>query len=124
MFPPTRGVHPDDYCIEWAGAHDGNGYAYSGRERMARTIAGLREAPRNIVVDHLCDNSGCVRYDHLEVVTQGENMRRGRRGVKNNPSCPTCGQTNKWKMKKGGTGYQRYCPPCWYKKQRQYKEGG
>jgi len=33
--------------------------------------------PEGLVVDHLCRNTICVNPDHLEPVTQGENVRRG-----------------------------------------------
>lgn len=33
--------------------------------------------PEGLVIDHLCRNPSCVNPDHLEPVTQGENIRRG-----------------------------------------------
>jgi hypothetical protein len=33
--------------------------------------------PSGLVIDHLCRNRGCVNPDHLEVVTNQENLRRG-----------------------------------------------
>ena len=35
--------------------------------------------PAGLVLDHLCRNTRCVRPDHLEPVTQGENVARGDR---------------------------------------------
>lgn len=35
------------------------------------------EIPKGLVLDHLCRNTLCVNPDHLEPVTQDENMRRG-----------------------------------------------
>ena len=33
--------------------------------------------PRGLVLDHLCRVRNCVRPDHLEPVTRGENVLRG-----------------------------------------------
>ncbi len=36
----TRGIDPDDYCIEWDGGH-GDGYAVSKGEYLHRVVMGL-----------------------------------------------------------------------------------
>lgn len=36
--------------------------------------------PEGMVLDHLCRNRKCANPDHLEVVTHGENIRRGQTG--------------------------------------------
>ena len=33
--------------------------------------------PDGLVIDHVCNNRGCVRPDHLRPVTQRENILRG-----------------------------------------------
>lgn len=35
--------------------------------------------PDGLVIDHLCRNPTCVRPDHLEAVSQAENVQRGSR---------------------------------------------
>lgn len=37
--------------------------------------------PDGLVIDHLCRNTRCVNPDHLEPVTQQENVRRSIRGA-------------------------------------------
>ena len=78
-------VHADPVggCWLFVAATDPNGY---GKFRWGR---GMRSAhhvtmeaaelprPRGLVTDHLCRVRCCVNPDHLEYVTQGENVRRG-----------------------------------------------
>ena len=94
----------------WDGWRDGRGYAYTrARRRVAREIMGLyaSKAPRNIVVDHLCLKPWCVNPAHLEVVTQGENIRRG--AAVRQPACRNC-RNKEWKIRPGNG--RRYCAPC------------
>lgn len=73
-------------CMTWAGAKTTRGYGQiwiDGRNQYAHRIAlELYGAPAtsDMVVDHLCCNPSCVNPDHLEVVTQQENTRRGIQG--------------------------------------------
>src|SRR4030095_11980055 len=75
-------------CWLWRGAYDGRGYGGFGasdRTYKAHRISHyifIGPIPSGLVIDHLCRTRGCVNPDHLEVVTSGENTRRGaRRGV-------------------------------------------
>lgn len=38
------------------------------------------QIPEGMFLDHLCRNRSCINPEHLEVVTQGENVRRGEAG--------------------------------------------
>lgn len=75
-----------DDCWEWTGAHNPGGYGRIGGggkrgpsllahrvlyERMVGPI------PDGLTLDHLCRNPSCVRPDHLEPVTNRENILRG-----------------------------------------------
>jgi hypothetical protein len=70
-------------CHMWLGAFDQHGYGlflFDGRQRPAHRIAytiAHGYVPSGLVVDHLCANKWCVNPDHLEAVTNGENVRRG-----------------------------------------------
>lgn len=76
-------------CWLWDGPINNNGYGVAGVKREpgipATSIGAHRLAyellvgpiPDGLHLDHLCRNRACVRPDHLEPVTQLENMRRG-----------------------------------------------
>jgi hypothetical protein len=82
----------DAPCWEWTGAKTSDGYGLiwkDGRQITTHRAAyevwfGLiperNEDGRRLVVDHLCRNHGCVNPAHLEVVTYGENAKRGETG--------------------------------------------
>ena len=76
-------VKPElDGCWVWTGARNRAGYGQVSRngsnvsahrwvyKRMRGPI------PPGLVLDHLCYNPPCVNPDHLEAVTQEENLRR------------------------------------------------
>ena len=69
-------------CLEWHGARN-RGYGvleHDGRTFFAHRVAWVIhhqvDIPGWLVVDHLCCNKGCVNHDHLEAVTDVENVRR------------------------------------------------
>lgn len=73
-----------DSCWEWTGAISSTGYGHmslGGRMVAAHRIAHelfKGPIPEGLVIDHICRNRRCANPDHLEAVTNEENLRRGR----------------------------------------------
>lgn len=70
-------------CWDWVGAVHTNGYGlFWNNKKLRRAHRVFYEMtrgpiPKGLVIDHLCRNKLCVNPDHLEAVTQKENLSRG-----------------------------------------------
>lgn len=84
-------------CWIWCGAVDqyrGGGeygsFAIWGKKHRAHRIAYRdfgNKLTDDLVIDHLCRNTRCVRPSHLEPVTHQVNVQRGRRPLLNRGVC-------------------------------------
>ncbi len=79
-------------CWQWQGQiKKGYGYFHvgKGRDMLAHRYAYellVDKIPAGLQTDHLCLNTSCVNPDHLEMVTQQENLRRGYHGGYHKPA--------------------------------------
>jgi len=79
-------------CWGWAAAKNPQGYGYISiglkLQRVHRVTYRhyVGEIPEGLELDHLCGNRWCCNPKHLEAVTHGENIRRGR-GSKKKTHC-------------------------------------
>ena len=83
-----RGVQKTDSCWLWTGSKQPNGYGYihakynnAGRvnlkaHRVAYELL-VGPIPDGLVIDHLCNNRGCVNPEHLRPSTNRDNVLRG-----------------------------------------------
>jgi hypothetical protein len=79
-----RKVAKGERCWEWTAYRAQNGYGQFGAvagesPRLAHRFAYellVGPIPSGLVIDHLCQNKGCVNPAHMRVVTQRENVMR------------------------------------------------
>lgn len=101
-------------CWEWTGSRT-NGYGYTThcgtRGRVHRIVWTLLVGPipAGMQLDHLCRNRACCNPDHLEPVTQQENIRRGANGG-HKPTCPNGHGYDIFIERRGGV--ERRCSAC------------
>lgn len=107
-------------CWEWSGATSsgyGKFWVSRGKNAAAHRVAYellVGEIPPGMVLDHLCRNRSCVFFEHLEPVTDRENILRGSGFSARNARKTECPQGHEYRMSKRG---KRYCYEC-YQQQR------
>lgn len=76
-------------CWNWVAGKTSNGYGlfkFDGTTQVAHRLAYVAThgpIPKGMQIDHMCHNRGCVRPDHLRVVTAKQNKEH-RRGAQVN----------------------------------------
>lgn len=76
-------VEKTDHCWIWAAHKSRIGYGqfwFSNTNMSAHRFIWIAEngpIPSGLIIDHLCRNRGCVRTEHMELVTAKENTYRG-----------------------------------------------
>lgn len=123
---------PETDCIEWMAAIRPDGYGHfqnRGRNWLAHRMAyeiGVGPIPKGLTIDHLCRNRGCQNPEHLEPVTNRENLRRGEGFGAVNSRKTVCDNghaftpENTYIVLKGGVPAARYCKACNRARARKY----
>jgi hypothetical protein len=76
-------INEETDCWEWQASKNVGGYGqfyYCGGPKVAHKVAYelmVGKVPQGLQLDHLCRVRYCCNPRHLEVVTSGENTRRG-----------------------------------------------
>lgn len=91
LFVVKVGGPDENGCMPWLGYIRPDGYGDFGIGNHRTTLAHRwayehyvgqiqreDEEGRRLSLDHLCFNRACVNVDHLELVTQQENVQRGK----------------------------------------------
>lgn len=120
----------DSGCWNWTASTWANGYGQfksDGRMVAAHRFAYERvrgNVPDGLQLDHLCRNRLCVNPDHLEAVSQRENILRG--------MSPSARQARQTHCRKGheftaentysGTDGRRRCRACHYAYNREWRK--
>lgn len=117
-------------CWYWSGhlKRDGYGLAYDGiKTRQAHRMAYellIGPIPDGLVLDHLCRVKRCVNPDHLEPVTNAENIRRGQLAMGRGVGATHCPQGHAYDDENTYTdrnGY-RYCRTCQRQQTREWRD--
>lgn len=117
-------------CWVWTGARDKRNYGLVNRREWDTVLAHrisyslvVGEIPEELTLDHLCRNTSCVNPDHLEPVTQRENVRRGMAPAGINARKTECDyghpydDANTWWDKRGN----RVCKICNNRRKQEWR---
>jgi hypothetical protein len=113
-------IKSESGCWVWIGARQKSGHGSvcinGTMYRAHRVLYTLHKGdiPEGLVLDHLCRNPSCVNPDHLEPVTQHENLLRGNGASANNHKKTHCkrGHELSGDNLKLNVNNQRVCIKC------------
>jgi hypothetical protein len=124
-------IEKTDTCWLWTGIDDGRGYG-----KVHRWVGGQRGTfavhrisyewaygpiPAGLYIDHLCRVPRCVRPDHLEAVTNAENVLRGEGTPARNARKTHC--HNGHLLAERTVGRRPRCPFCYNAWRREWRRG-
>ena len=117
-----------DGCWLWSGSRTSDGYGRMGLPRTqgskflkAHRLSyeiNIGPIPTDLVIDHLCRTPLCVNPDHLEPVTNRENILRG---VAPNIQVHNSGVCKRGHSREGNAMKDRHCRPCHAMHERERK---
>lgn len=117
-------------CWFWRGRLSRNGYGiWRGRRAHHEALERVgRPRPPHLVSDHLCRIRHCVRPDHIDFVTSGENVLRGQGPAARNARKTHCTRGHPFtpentlyeRRKDRSSGQFRTCRSCHRKPSRQH----
>ena len=108
-------------CWLWTASQDGRGYGqfrFNGKMRKAHRYAyelGKGPIQEGLAPDHLCRTPLCVNWDHLEAVTQRENLLRGMSPSAQHARKTHCPQGHPYDLvntRFSKDGAHRFCREC------------
>lgn len=110
-------------CWNWKGCLRKDGYGHLSVETKAKLPHRISyqllvgRIPKKLQIDHLCRNRSCVNPKHLELVTIGENVLRGKSFSAINAKKTHCKRGHEFTKENTivGTkprGYRRMCKTC------------
>lgn len=118
-------VERTDSCWVWKGPISRGYGQFQLPHRRTKTLAHrfsmaiANKLDDDLYVDHLCRNRACVNPDHLEMVTNGENVLRGIGPTAVNARKKLCNRGHPLSgenliLQKGGKRQCKICKRLWY----------
>ena len=120
-------------CWEWQCALSKKGYGSCSTKTGSTTAHRLSyiffrgRVPKKMVIDHLCRNRKCVNPNHLEIVTNKENILRGFGACATYARQTHCMRGHQYDsgnmvMRKDKKGTERVCIICERIRAKKYRE--